>query len=107
VRSLDDLIREKLHVAADVVDPFTHEALDGIERTQWVLDGVGAGVASDCNFSVGRERDEARNKRISLLVADNHWSARGHIRSQRVGGAQIDSEDRWFAHVIWESSFLT
>jgi hypothetical protein len=89
----DDLVGDHLLFRLDFMVPSPHETLDGIDRTGGVGDGLAFGGFANEDFSLVRERHDARGEAVSFRISDNLRLASLHHGNHAVRGPQVDPDN--------------
>jgi hypothetical protein len=92
VRTLDDLVRDDLHLLRDLVVLAAHEALDREDRVLRVRDLLAARRRPDEPLPVLRERDDGRGRAPALRVGDHRRLAALEHGHAAVGRAEVDAD---------------
>jgi hypothetical protein len=75
----------------------THEPFDREDRVFGIGHGLTLRHLADQPFTALGERDDRRRESAAFGVGDDHRLATFHDGDNRIGGAQVDTND--FAHV--------
>jgi hypothetical protein len=92
-----DLVRDHLHLFVDLVELPAHETLDGEDGVLRVGHRLPLGHLADQALARLRERHHRWRQSSPFGVGDDDGLAAFHDRNDRIGGAQVDSDD--FAHL--------
>ena len=90
--------REELQLVAHILDVAAHEALDAVHGALWCLDQILARSAADNDLAVLIQRDDRRHQVQAVLAGNDDRTVAFHVGHQRVGGAQIDSDNAFVSH---------
>ena len=93
VLAFDDLIRHALHFLADFVEAAAHEALDRINGVFRIRHRLALGHLTDEALAALGDCDYRRRGARPFLVRDHHRFAALHDRDDRVGRAQVNSDN--------------
>ena len=98
VVSLHDRVRHARDLLRDLAVLAAHEALDRENRVLGVGDGLALGDLADQPLAFFGEADDGRRRASAFLVHDDGGLPAFHDRDDRVGRAEVDSND--FAHLF-------
>ena len=90
--------REELQLVLHILDAAAHEALDAVHGALRRLDQILARGAAHNDLAVLVQRDDRRHQVQSVFAGDHDRTVAFHVGHQRVGGAQIDSDDAFVWH---------
>ena len=85
--------REELQLVLNVFDAAAHQALDAIHCALGSLDQIFAGGIADDDLVVLIERDDRGHEVQPIFAGDDDGAVLLHVRDQRVGGAEVDSDN--------------
>ena len=85
--------REELELVLNVFDAAAHEALDAVHRALGSLDEIFAGGVADDDLVALVEGDDRGHEIQAVFAGDDDGTVVLHVGDQRVGGAEIDSDD--------------
>ena len=90
---LHNLVRHHLHFFVHFIMAPTHEALDRVDGILGVGHGLPLGNLPDKTLSAFRKGNDGRRGASALLIGDNDGFSAFHYGDNRVGRAQVDSDD--------------
>jgi len=98
-RSADDLVGYHFLFGGDLVMPPAHETLDRIDGPFRVGNGLAPGGLADQGLALVGESNHTGGKTVTLRIGNDLGVFALHDSNDRVGGAQVDSDDLFaFSH---------
>ena len=88
-----DLVGDPLHLFLDLVEPASHEPLDGEDRVLGVGDRLTLGHLADEPLAVLGERDDRGGGAPAFGVRNDDRVAAFHDGNDGIGGTQVDADD--------------
>ena len=99
VRPADDLVRNEFLFRCDFLVPPAHEALDRVDRTPRIGDGLALGRVADQDVALVGEGDDAGREAVAFLIGDDLDFAAFHDGDDGIGRAEVDADDFFsFSH---------
>ena len=90
--------REELELVLHIFDAPAHKALDAVDGALGRFDEIFTGGVAHDDLVALVEGDDRRHKVQSVFAGDDDRTVVLHVGDQRVGGAEIDSDDAVSSH---------